>query len=163
VKIKSFRELETYIYTSIILPLKDLNLPALNYSSPLLTDEGDRWEFFLQKTPVRGEFRRNYQRSLAQQNRNWQIVLKAGEGSYPVIVGEYNLRSHWVKLWQEPFKRSGAMPVFGKLYEALDTNTPFTKVLVESDEPPEYEARDSNFPIPQLSRDQELETRDVPF
>lgn len=137
-KIKSFKDVETYIYTSIVLPLKGLNLPELNYSSPITDELGERWTFSLERTPVTGEFRRNYQRNLAQQNRNWWLILRSGNGEPKRVIGEYNVRSHFVKLWQEPFKQAGAMPVFGKLQEALDTNTPFTKVIVQYDHPPEY-------------------------
>lgn len=136
-KVRSLKDVETYIYTTLILPLKNLNLPELQYDSPIRDGVDSLWQFRLERTPTMGsDFRRNFQRDRAENNREWWFVLY--RGGEKTVVGEYNRRSHWVKLWDEPFKESGAMLVFGKLLEAVETNTPFTKVIVEHTHPPRY-------------------------
>lgn len=137
-KINSFKDLETYVYSCIILPLKGLNLPDLHYSSPVRDKDGNIWKFSLEQTPIRGEFRRNYQRNRARSQRNWWVILTKGDNTRKEVIGEYNKDNHWIKLWDSTFKESDAMPVFGKLFEAFDTNTPFTKVIVDYGKSPRY-------------------------
>lgn len=128
-KVTSSKELETYIYSSVVLPLKGLNLPELHSPTPLTDDAGIAWYFMLKRTPIRPSYRRNYQREIANAKRNYWITF-GSRGMPSQVIGEYNIKNHWVKLWEKPFRDINAMPIFSKLWNTLDNNTPFTKIIV---------------------------------
>lgn len=137
----SFKEIETYLYTSIVLPLKGLSVQELRYPSPLVGNDGERWELQAVLTPTRLNYRRNYQRTQAERRRNWWIIVKIGEREHrrTLVLGEYHNKYHTVKLYQQAFSELDAIPLMGKMLDVLQTNSPFTKVTVESGEYPEFE------------------------
>lgn len=134
----SFKEIETYIYTSIVLPLKGLAVQELRYPSPLMGEDGLVWELRTILTPVRIHYRRNYQRTQAERRRNYWIILKIADGRR-FVLGEYHIKYHTVKLYQQAFSELNAIPLMGKMLDVFQTNSPFTKITVESGEYPEYE------------------------
>lgn len=137
----SFKEIETYLYTSIVLPLKGLAVQELRYPSPLIGEDNQAWELETILTPVRLRYRRNYQRTQAERRRNYWIVLKIGDrpNRRRIVLGEYHIKYHTVKLYQQAFSEVGAIPLMGKMLDIFQTNSPFTKVTIESGEYPEYE------------------------
>lgn len=90
--------------------------------------------------PVRRHYRRNYQNTLARRSANQQVVLWTGKTEY--VVATYNPRTHWVKVYERPFKILKATPLMGKLYEVFNKNTPFTKVISALDPPVQGVFRD---------------------
>lgn len=132
-KVTSFRDVETYIYSSLISRLKGLNIPEINFPSPIRGESGQTWELGIQSEPLQREFRRNYQRTQAQRKANTLIVLYAEGKEY--IVGCYYPRQKWVKLYKKPFKQLNATPLMGRLFEAFYTETPFGKVIMADSHP----------------------------
>jgi hypothetical protein len=129
-RVTSFKDVGIYLYTSAILPLKRLNLEELDFPSPLRGENGEVWTLSLERAAVPRRYRRNYQNMQANRRRDWHVILKVAHGQ-KYILASYNERNHWVKMYQEPFKVLGAMPLFGRLHHLFNTNTPFGKIVVE--------------------------------
>ena len=127
-KVTSLRDVEAYIYSSVVLPLKKLNVEYLEIQSPIRDETGQVWQLSLNQTPITGNFRRRYQRTQAERKRNWNICLTTGRETF--VVGEYNIKNHWVKLYEAPFRKVNAIMLLGKLHDVLNRNTPFTKIIV---------------------------------
>lgn len=135
-KVTSLKDVETYLYSSVIIPLKQLNVRQLDFPSPISSNDGRKlWTFRIAPEPPRRRYRRNYQNTLAQRRANLQILLSTGNREY--VVATYNSKTHWIKVYERPFKTLGATPILGKLYEILNKNTPFTKIISELDPPTE--------------------------
>lgn len=134
-KVTNLKDVETYIYSSVILPLKSLNVPSLEYPSPIKGENGNVWQLSTRLAPVNREFRRNYQRTQALRRADWQVILY--NGSRPYIIATYNPKNHWVKLYERPFRKLMAKLLMAKIQEAFNKNTPFTKVIVEQTPPVE--------------------------
>lgn len=141
-KVTSFKDVETYIYSSVIMPLKALNVPSLDIPSPIRGNRDREWSFQVRQAPLTREFRRNYQRTQAQRRSNMQVVLFTGSAEY--VVASYNRKQHWVKIYERPFRVLKAMPLLGKLYEGFYQNTPFSKIITEMDAPRERAFRHRN-------------------
>lgn len=142
-KVTSFKDVETYIYSSVILPLKQLNVPDLPFPTPMRGDDGQEWSLMVRPQPLFGNFRRNYQRTQAQRRADMQVILFTGSKEY--VVAQYNRKNKWVKVYQRAFMRLAAMPIYGKLFEAFQKNTPFAKVIPEVDPPEEHRRRRPQF------------------
>lgn len=140
-KVTSFRDVETYLYSSVILPLKGMNVRPLDFPSPISSIDGKRvWELRVMPEPQHRVFRRNYQNTQARRNANQQVVLWTGTAEY--VIATYQPRNHWVKVYERPFKTLKATPLMGKLYEVFSKNTPFTKIISELDPPVQGIMRD---------------------
>lgn len=154
-KVTSFKAVETYLYSSVVIPLKGMNVRPLDCPSPIFSNNGKRaWEFRVQAEPLRRSYRRQYQREQALAQANQQVVLWTGKNEY--VVATYNTRHHWVKVYERPFRILKATPLLGKLYEVFQTNTPFGKVISELDPPVQgvYRNRDGDMRMPQEAPDQ---------
>lgn len=127
-KVTSLKDVETYLYTSVVLPLKNIQAPELNFPSPITGKDGNSWSLQLQREPLERRYRRNYQRDRAQNNRRWQVILSTPSKMY--LVAEYSHKTHWVRLYEEPFRKLNSMPLLGQLYKVFHENTPFTKVIM---------------------------------
>ena len=157
IQVTSLKDVETYLYTSVVLPLKGLRVDSLHFPSPISDKRGYNWSFELQRMPVLHQFAHQYEREQAERERNWGIFLNTGRRSYE--VGEYHPKKHWVKLYKDPFDEVGAKLIFSKLVEVLSTNTPFTDVKIQ-DHPPVIV--DVEAPVPPLpERDDDLD--EMPF
>lgn len=132
-RVTSFKDVEAYIFSRLVLPFKGLTLPELEVNSPLSGKDGTSWHLSLYQAEVSSSYRRNYQRTQARVNRNWFIGLIHLPNSYtPTVLGEISIRNSWVRLYEQPFRDIGAMPLLGKMYDVFDRDTHFSKVLVES-------------------------------
>lgn len=130
-KVTRLKDVETYLYTSIVLPLKGLNTVEIDYPSPISGKDGEPWVFHLRRAPLQAQrLPRQYQRERAQRNRDWEIYLNIGQRR--IHVGDYDIRSHVVRLYESPFKEMKAMILFGKLHQVFMENTPFSKVITET-------------------------------
>lgn len=132
-KVTSFRDVEIYIYSSVIMYLKGLNAPDLAFPSPIKGENGLDWQFGVSPEPIHREFRRNYQREQAQERANLQVTLFTGNQDY--VVATYNPKQKWVKIYERPFRVLKAVPLMGKLYEAFYTNAPFGKIITQLEAP----------------------------
>lgn len=138
-KVTSFRDVETYIYSSVIIPLKQLNIPDLQFPSPIRGENGEDWQFSVRSQPINRDYRRNYQRTQAMRRANQQVMLFAEGREY--VVAMYHPRQKWVKIYKRPFHSLKAVPLMGKLYEAFYTNSPFGKIMHELEAPRERRFR----------------------
>lgn len=138
-KVTSLRDMENYIYSSVILPLKNLNVPDLDLPSPIKGENGNFWSLQVQREPLLREYRRNYQRTQAIRNSNFQVVLYNGTSEY--VLATYHPKQHWVKLYQKPFRKLNAMMLLSKIHQALYQNEPFTKIMMETEAPRRRQAR----------------------
>lgn len=133
-KVTSFKDVETYLYSSVIAPLKKLNTNLSGVESPLRSTNGEKvWTLQVVPEPPIRSYRRQYQRMQARRKANLQVVLYTGTREY--VVAMYNPKHHWVKVYERPFRVLKATPLMGKLYEAFQNNTPFSKVISELDPP----------------------------
>lgn len=132
-KVTALRDVETYIYSSVIMPLKGLAVPDLHFPSPIRGENGEEWQFQVRQERLHRDYRRNYQRTQAQRLANWEVVLFANGKEY--VVAHFNPRVKWVKMYERPFRVLKAMPIMGKLYEGFYQNTPFGKIITEMDAP----------------------------
>lgn len=148
-KVTSFKDVETYLYTSVILPLKRLDVPELEFGSPIQGDDGQAWTLYIgSEDPVR-RYRRNYQNEEARQTSSYKIMLHAGKsdgGSHiRYQVASYDVKRHTVEMYEQPFKTLNAMPLFGRLHSLFSSNAPFTKIVTEDAAPrprPQRQRRD---------------------
>ncbi len=125
-KVTSLKDLERYLYLSVIVPLKSLGVET-ETQSPLKNSNGNSWYLWLQLTPVVMRGRRNYQRRQAEHNRDWQVWMNNGTSEY--LVADYSIRTHWVKIYEKPFQDTGSMLIYGKLHKLFSENKPFSKVI----------------------------------
>lgn len=133
-KVTSFKDVETYLYSSVIIPLKRLNVRPLDFPSPITSSNGKKvWQLRVESELPRRNYRRNYQNTQARRRANQQVILWTGQHEY--VVAMYNPHNHWVKVYERPFKILKATPLMGKMYEVFSKNTPFTKVITELDPP----------------------------
>lgn len=128
-RVTSFKDVEIYIYSSVVLPLKRLNVSELPFASPIQSNEGRTWKLSIRRETLDRLFRRNYQRTQANRGRDWIVYLDTGEKSLP--VARYKLKSHKVIVYEEPFRALDAMPLMGTMCSVFNKNTPFTKIILE--------------------------------
>lgn len=137
-KVTSIKELEKYIYSSVIVPIKGLRSYPY-YASPITGDRGEAWELTVDSDMEQSNYRRNYQRTQASRNANKKIVLMVNGVVY--VVATYHIKRKWVKLYKRPFKRLNANLLMNKLYSAFYDNAPFVKIMFEFDLPEKRPSR----------------------
>lgn len=151
-RVTSFKDVETYLYSSVVVPLKKLSTNLSEVKSPITSNDGKReWTIQVLPEPPARRYRRQYQRMQASRNANLQVILFTGKREY--VVATYNPRHHWVKVYERPFRVLHATPLMGKLYEAFQNNTPFGKVISELDPP--VQRGDVAGPEPEVEDDEE--------
>lgn len=122
-KVTSLKDMESYIYSSVILPLKDLDV-QLHNSSPITANNGNILEFSVGRERLDGDFDHNYQRDAARDQLRWLVTLRDGYSSF--IVADYETKRHVVRIYKEAFDQfeKGGM-LYNKLIEAFGKYTPF--------------------------------------
>lgn len=136
------KDVDAYIYTSIIMPLKNLNMQEIEFGSPMETKDGYPMTFYLDDSPMTREYRRQYQRTQAQRRADKLIKLHIDGGESPGmhILCSYNNKTHRITLYQDTFRRLGLNMLFNRMQLAFSANTPFTKIIL-GDKPPTFELR----------------------
>lgn len=128
-KVTSLKDVENYIYSVVILPLKDLGVEELSHQSPIMGKDGNAWQLGLARESIQGEFQHNYERDSAREGARWLVNLRA-EGKR-IVLADYQPRRHTVTMYQrEVGTIKGANILFNKLEEAFRRYTPFDKVKV---------------------------------
>lgn len=128
-KVTSLKDVETYLYSSVLVPLKQLRGVDFAYQSPLAGDAGDIWTVGTDQEQVR-RVRHNYERDWIQERAPWVIRLFTDNGEKQYIVGQYDPKTHAVILYETPFKLLRAMPLLGKFHQMFSTHPPFTDVSI---------------------------------
>lgn len=129
-KVTSFKDVETYLYTSVIMPLKGLNAPEFEFGSPIQGDNGVYWTLLLERSPLERRYRRNYQNERAERNRNWEIQLHTGENKNHVLA-TYDINNHNIYLYKQPFRILDAIPLMGKMHDMFSRTQPFNNIMIE--------------------------------
>lgn len=176
-KITSLSALESYIYSSVILPFKNLKVQSISSVSPLL-DGSNHWAFSLSMEQIHGNFHHNFQRDRAREQAKTLVVLKAG--GMTQVVADYDRRLRKVTIYQGAFQAlDKGNYLMKRLEEAFRSNTPFEKVVINpgtrtadvylDNEDPEEEAL-SSIPVwgdegedDNDSQDDEEDYDDLPF
>lgn len=128
-KVTSLRDMESYLFLNVILPLKKLNVEAGSTSSPITTDNGEQIQFAIQKESIMNGYDHNYQRDEARRLAKDLIVLS--DSHTASIVADYESKRHTVRIYRPAFDNfTGGKFLCNKLVEAFESNTPFTKVTV---------------------------------
>lgn len=128
-KITSFRDLESYIYSSVILPFKDLRVDNIHYESPL-QDGSSPWIFAIRSEEVSGEFHHNFQRDRAREQAKSLVMLKVGGAN--LVVADYDHSLRKVTIYRGAFDGlDKGNYLLKRLEEAFRSNTPFEKVVID--------------------------------
>ena len=131
-KLKSHKDLDRYIYSEVIVPMKKMHLPTLNISSPV-----QYRDYPVQLTVHASEvsyanLRHNYERRIARDKAKTLVSMTVGGYSY--TVAEYDsAKSHSVRIFQGDLNRRGHAElgvVISRLEKMFKMHTPFTKVTV---------------------------------
>lgn len=144
-KVTTFKDLGVYLYTSIALPLRQLNVPVLEFGSPMRGDKDEEWTILLDKAPVR-HYRRSGQRHRAHQNSDWLIKLHVsddGDGR-TYTLARYNVKNHNVTMYSHPFKVLNAIPLYGKMHDMFKRCEPFNEIIEGTFPPRQPYFRDRN-------------------
>lgn len=127
-KVTSLKDMESYIYSGVILPLKGLEIEPLSLSSPITDNNGA--VYFEVFTEDRGEpTQHNYQREEARRNAKWLIAVADRVKS--MVVADYETHRHEVHIYEPAFSQfNGGAFIKGKLIEAFGKYEPFGKVIL---------------------------------
>lgn len=132
-KVQSLKSLETYIYSQVILPLKNLQVPNINLDSPLRNRSGEPLQLNVSRMEIDySQYRRDYQRRIARQKQPFIVTIDSLINRRK--IAEYNPKGHSVIIFRDAMRdvtNSGIL--LGKLEEAFKTNTPFTKVVATNE------------------------------
>lgn len=132
-RVTSLKELDNYIYSSVVIPLKGLVIDPLTYNSPIEDNGGRRVSFEIVREEVMGDFHHNFQRNDAREKAKWLVLMRCNHRGY--VVADYEPRRHAVRVYAPSFAMAGLSPIIkNKLTEAFRNNAPFGKVSVVLDE-----------------------------
>lgn len=127
-KVTSFKELENYLYSSVVAPLKDLRID-LDIDSPIRSNDR-KVRLYIEREGI-GHHSMNYQRSRARARA--KMLVRIDNGLHVATAGNYDKQNHAVELFKDVFKAYNCSLVLGRLHSMLDSTTPFTKVTVKLD------------------------------
>lgn len=128
-KVTSLKDLEAYIYSGVILPLKELVIDMPGQSSPMSDPGGGSYMLSVSRNVPNREFQHNYQRREAEANATWLVILNGPEGGE--ILAEYQKQGHTVRIYRGAFNLNSKI-LQNKLEEAFRNHTPFTGVTLVS-------------------------------
>lgn len=130
-KVTSLKDVDSYIYSSVVLPLKELDVDGLAISSPMTTRRGQPIK--LQVTREETGHRRydhNYQRDEARNSALHLIWYKFGYNQG--VLADYDSRKHNVRVYAPAFRDvDDGKFLMNKLLQAFGNYTPFTNVSIE--------------------------------
>lgn len=134
-KVTSLKEVENYLYASLLAPLKGLAI-NMEMPSPIRGNDGKSWYIECGRTSIQN-YRRNYQRDRALGKRDYLMILIAGKERH--IIGKYFPKGRFIELYKEPFRELHAGILMGKIHHMFNTHTPFTKITIKDSAPIEPE------------------------
>jgi len=128
-KVTSLKDVESYIYFSVIVHLKDLQLPEpIRVETPVFSDHGPV-EFRLTREKLVGNFQHNFQRHRAKTDAKHLVIIRTGLTNQ--IAADYDPITKDVNIYPEAFNIGrGTKILLNKLVEAFNQNTPFRKVTM---------------------------------
>lgn len=127
-KLTTLKDLETYLYSAVVLPLRGIRGISLEYDSPIKGSNGELWSLTLDREAVRGH-RRQGPRRRAERSSAYLVRLNTNTDSY--VVAKYNIRNHNIVLYEQPFKVLKAMILFGKMHDVFVRYEPFNKIAIK--------------------------------
>jgi len=129
VKATSLKDMESYIYSAVMIPLKSLDMEPMWLTSPLIDKAGYPIEFTVQRERVsRNHFDHNYQAEEARLHAK-MLVFIHHKGRVNVAA-DYSKRRHNVRIYPEAFAKieRGSL-LLNKFREAFETHSPFNQVV----------------------------------
>lgn len=129
-KVTSLRDVEKYIYSSVILPLQNLGV-SLRMDTPIsLNGSPVTFEVALERTS--GRAAHNYMRDIARENLKSLVYMMDGNGRSE-IVAEIDVK-HNVRIFKPAIARvlptQGRGIILSALVNSFDGNIPFKEVTV---------------------------------
>lgn len=151
-KVTSLKDMESYIYSTVILPLKELDVEGFSVRSPMTHPNGKRIDLFVNREET-GHLRHehNFQR---EEWRNAALHLIWFKMGYDMrVLADYDHRKHKVRVYKPAFSRLQTNLLMNKLIEAFNMYTPFNGVEVLDRTREGY--METNDPITVPNRDEE--------
>lgn len=129
-KVTSLKELESYIYSSVILPLSGLDIDPLNFSTPITNDRGFEITFSIMTERVHGDFQHNFQRDDAR-NRAKKLVIVTVNDMEGFIAADFDRHTKDVTVYRPALREAGCRPfIINKFADAFRRHTAFHKVTM---------------------------------
>lgn len=129
-KATSLKQVDTYLYLSLILKLKELRVDSYSPETPF-SREGKKVQVLIELEPSTRTPRHNYERERASRNRN--VIIYALWNGQRVPLAYFHIKQKWVKIFQAGFNEMKMQIYLGKFYELFYGNEPFGKVSIEKD------------------------------
>lgn len=135
----STKDVEVYLYSSVILPLKALDVERFSYPSPFVDKAGFEATISI-GTPIidRSEYTYRYERELAHNGRPKVVICHYRGKAY--VLAEYSPKRKVIEVFEHTFEKKlpyGRL-MFRKLVEAFEQAHPFSRVKITRRQP-EYD------------------------
>lgn len=128
-KITGLKDMESYIYSKVILPLKELDIKGLEIKSPMHDGDEKYYELLLSREETgHVRFAHTYLRHETEANALHLIKLRYANSLQ--ILADYDSRTHEVKIYEPAFTPSKGQLLMNKLIEAFNHYTPFTNIRI---------------------------------
>jgi hypothetical protein len=131
-KVTSLKDMDNYIYSTVVLPLKELDVDGLSSVSPITDDNGRQAQFHVGNEDIHNvRYAHNFQREEAQRSTLRLVFLKYNRTT--IIVADYNPKKHNVNIYTPQLETiEGGKLILNKLIHAFENHTPFTRVELQS-------------------------------
>ncbi len=130
-KLTDSKQLKLYLYSQVVVPLKDVIVDFTSINSPIKDKSGAMWFVEVSQEPMTERVRFNYQRDRQAQRPNSVILLRK-DGSYErVLLAYYSKRGREVTLFEQGFKKADMPYLLNKFHEVFSENEPFSKVNID--------------------------------
>lgn len=129
-KVTSLKDMDSYIYSKVVLPLKDLDVDGLIISSPMIRENRYVELYVNDEETGHISYSHQYQREEARMNTMKLVMLRYGNSRH--VLADYNTKTHAVNVYASPFEalESGKM-LMNRLIQAFNNYTPFTRVTIK--------------------------------
>lgn len=128
IKVTSSKAIKDYLFLSLILPIKNVS-SGIVMKSPIIGDDGAVWNIVWATEELNEHTTRNYQRRRLNNRRNL-ILLLVKEGR-TLRIGYFDKKTKQARLYSRPLKEIGAGVLLGRIFQEMNDNTPFTKVIID--------------------------------
>lgn len=119
---------ESYLYSSLLMPLKRIKT-ARGLAPVIKNQKNGRYVSIYPETDY-GLSRRNYQRERSMIEGHMRIVAEYSSDAW--TVGRYKRHNHSVELYSDMFAKAGISYVLPTLWRLFEKSSPFGKVTVKT-------------------------------
>lgn len=126
----TLKDMESYIYSTVILPLKELDVGGLGIASPIVDTRGNTVDLFTGREEVgHRSYDHNFQRDEAR-NSALELVWHRYR-NHDGVLADYDRRRHNVVIYTPEFNNiKGGKLLMNKLLQAFNYHAPFNKVTL---------------------------------